>query len=61
MPQITVPLTDQENLALHKLAFEQDISPEKVMILALRLYQLQAYRVNALLENLGPVGCGPIE
>lgn len=36
---ITVPLTGQEWKALDELAQKQDISPARVMVQALRLYQ----------------------
>ncbi len=55
---IFVPLMDSEHKALNELAARQEISPEKVMILGLRLYQLHAMRVDGILEELDRKGGG---
>jgi hypothetical protein len=43
---VTVPLTEMERVALDQLAKEKDLSPELVMIQALRLYQSVSVRQN---------------
>lgn len=42
MDEIRVPLTEKENAALIDLSKRQELSPERVMIQALRLYQFVA-------------------
>jgi hypothetical protein len=52
---VNVPLTDKERQALDELAQVQELTPERVMIQALRLYQLVTMGGAKVVEEGSPL------